>query len=106
MARWKLDMKEHEATPERLYLRRGLAAPRPARRHVHRRLGPAARVRAVEAGPPPRLSRGRAQGRHFVWRVKADLRRPALFLVALGLLLVARLVPRAAARRVRAALGR
>jgi hypothetical protein len=51
MARWKLDMKEHEATPERLYLRRGLAAPRPARRHVHRRLGPAARVRAVEAGP-------------------------------------------------------
>jgi DMSO/TMAO reductase YedYZ heme-binding membrane subunit len=43
---------------------------------------------------------------HFVSCVKADLRRPALFLVALGLLLVARLVPRAAARRVRAALGR
>jgi sulfoxide reductase heme-binding subunit YedZ len=43
---------------------------------------------------------------HFVWRVKADLRRPALFLAALALLLLARLVPRDAARRARAALGR
>jgi sulfoxide reductase heme-binding subunit YedZ len=39
---------------------------------------------------------------HFVWRVKADLRRPAWFAVAVGLLLAARLVPRAAARRARA----
>jgi sulfoxide reductase heme-binding subunit YedZ len=38
---------------------------------------------------------------HFVWRVKADLRRPAGFAVAVGLLLAARLVPRAAARRAR-----
>ena len=30
---------------------------------------------------------------HFVWRVKADLRRPSLFLAALALLLGARLVP-------------
>jgi methionine sulfoxide reductase heme-binding subunit len=43
---------------------------------------------------------------HFVWRVKADLRRPAVFLAALAVLLLARLVPRAAARRVRAALAR
>jgi len=43
---------------------------------------------------------------HFVWRVKADLRRPSIFLAALAVLLLARLVPRAAARRVRAALGR
>jgi sulfoxide reductase heme-binding subunit YedZ len=39
---------------------------------------------------------------HFVWRVKADLRRPSYFLVALGLLLAARLVP-ALSRRVRRA---
>jgi sulfoxide reductase heme-binding subunit YedZ len=39
---------------------------------------------------------------HFVWRVKADLRRPAWFAVAVGLLLTARLVPWAAARRARA----
>jgi sulfoxide reductase heme-binding subunit YedZ len=39
---------------------------------------------------------------HFVWRVKADLRRPAGFAVAVGLLLAARLVPWAAARRARA----
>ena len=43
---------------------------------------------------------------HFVWRVKADLRRPAIFLAALALLFLARLVPRDAARRVRAAPGR
>jgi sulfoxide reductase heme-binding subunit YedZ len=43
---------------------------------------------------------------HFVWRVKADLRRPAVFLAALAVLLLARLVPRAAARRARAALAR
>jgi sulfoxide reductase heme-binding subunit YedZ len=43
---------------------------------------------------------------HFVWRVKADLRRPAIFLAALALLLAARLVPRAFSRRLRAALGR
>jgi sulfoxide reductase heme-binding subunit YedZ len=39
---------------------------------------------------------------HFVWRVKADLRRPAIFLVVLGALLAARLVPRATLRRRRA----
>ncbi len=38
---------------------------------------------------------------HFVWRVKADLRRPAWFAAAIGLLLAARAVPRLAARRVR-----
>lgn len=40
---------------------------------------------------------------HFVWRVKADLRRPSYFIGAVALLLLARLVPRAAAalRRVR-----
>jgi methionine sulfoxide reductase heme-binding subunit len=43
---------------------------------------------------------------HFVWRVKADLRRPAIFLAALAILLLARLVPRDAARRARAARGR
>ncbi len=43
---------------------------------------------------------------HFVWRVKADLRRPAVFLAALAVLLLARLVPRTAARRARAALAR
>jgi sulfoxide reductase heme-binding subunit YedZ len=43
---------------------------------------------------------------HFVWRVKADLRRPAIFLAALALLLGARLVPRGAARRLRASLAR
>jgi sulfoxide reductase heme-binding subunit YedZ len=31
---------------------------------------------------------------HFVWRVKADLLRPALFAVALGILLLLRVVPR------------
>lgn len=40
---------------------------------------------------------------HFVWRVKADERQPVLFALALGLLLLARLLPRrsvgAAARR-------
>lgn len=30
---------------------------------------------------------------HFVWRVKADLRRPAWFLAAIAVLLLARLVP-------------
>jgi len=40
---------------------------------------------------------------HFVWRVKADLRRPAWFLAAIGLLLLARLVPRRAALRARPA---
>ncbi len=39
---------------------------------------------------------------HFVWRVKADLRRPSVFALAAGLLLAARLVPWAAARRARA----
>ena len=39
---------------------------------------------------------------HFVWRVKADLRRPAWFAVAVGVLLAARLVPRlGTARRAR-----
>jgi sulfoxide reductase heme-binding subunit YedZ len=41
---------------------------------------------------------------HFVWRVKADLRRPSFFIAALALLLLARVVPRLAARRARAAL--
>jgi sulfoxide reductase heme-binding subunit YedZ len=31
---------------------------------------------------------------HFVWRVKADLRRPAWFAIAVGVLLALRLVPR------------
>jgi sulfoxide reductase heme-binding subunit YedZ len=35
---------------------------------------------------------------HFVWRVKADLRRPSWFVAAVGVLLAARIVPRAAAR--------
>lgn len=35
---------------------------------------------------------------HFVWRVKADLTRPAWFAAAIGLLLLARVVPRVAAR--------
>jgi sulfoxide reductase heme-binding subunit YedZ len=35
---------------------------------------------------------------HFVWRVKADLRRPSRFVAAVGALLAARIVPRAAAR--------
>jgi sulfoxide reductase heme-binding subunit YedZ len=30
---------------------------------------------------------------HFVWRVKADLRRPSVFVAAIALLLAARLVP-------------
>jgi sulfoxide reductase heme-binding subunit YedZ len=42
---------------------------------------------------------------HFVWRVKADLRRPSWFIAAIALLLLARLVP-SAARRVRAAASR
>lgn len=36
---------------------------------------------------------------HFVWRVKADLRRPSWFLAAICLLLLARLVPRLTAPR-------
>lgn len=40
---------------------------------------------------------------HFVWRVKADLRRPSFFIAAVAILLLVRLVPRAAARRLRAA---
>ncbi len=36
---------------------------------------------------------------HFIWRVKADLRQPALFALALGLLLLARLLPRRPAAR-------
>jgi sulfoxide reductase heme-binding subunit YedZ len=36
---------------------------------------------------------------HFVWRVKADLRRPSWFAAAVALLLAARLVPRRAAHR-------
>lgn len=39
---------------------------------------------------------------HFVWRVKADLRRPSWFIAAVGFLLLARLVP-PALRRLRAA---
>ncbi|HUL60309.1 MAG TPA: protein-methionine-sulfoxide reductase heme-binding subunit MsrQ [Anaeromyxobacteraceae bacterium] len=39
---------------------------------------------------------------HFVWRVKADLRRPAIFAAAVGGLLLARLVPWAAGRAARA----
>ena len=35
---------------------------------------------------------------HFVWRVKADLRRPAWFAAAVGVLLAARLVPWLVAR--------
>jgi sulfoxide reductase heme-binding subunit YedZ len=39
---------------------------------------------------------------HFVWRVKADLRRPAIAATAIGALLLARLIPRAlAAARTR-----
>lgn len=40
---------------------------------------------------------------HFTWRVKADLRRPSVFAIAIGALLVARLVPWLAARRRRGA---
>ncbi len=36
---------------------------------------------------------------HFVWRVKADLRRPSYFLVAVTILLLARLVPLMRRRR-------
>ncbi len=36
---------------------------------------------------------------HFVWRVKADLRRPSWFAAAVGLLLAARVVPWVAALR-------
>jgi sulfoxide reductase heme-binding subunit YedZ len=39
---------------------------------------------------------------HFVWRVKADLRRPSWFIAAVALLLLARLAPWAAWRRQRA----
>jgi sulfoxide reductase heme-binding subunit YedZ len=39
---------------------------------------------------------------HFIWRVKADLRRPSWFIGAVGFLLLARLVP-PALRRLRAA---
>ena len=85
----------------------GVAPARAARGHLDRRLGAAARVRALEAAPPPRLRRRRCSAVvHFVWRVKADLRRPAVFLAALAVLLLARLVPRTAARRARAALAR
>lgn len=35
---------------------------------------------------------------HFIWRVKADLRRPAAFAIVLGALLLARAVPAVAAR--------
>jgi sulfoxide reductase heme-binding subunit YedZ len=38
---------------------------------------------------------------HFVWRVKADLRRPSWFAAAVGVLLAARVVPWIAARRAR-----
>ncbi len=38
---------------------------------------------------------------HFVWRVKADLRRPSWFALAVGLLLAARLVPGGAIRALR-----
>jgi sulfoxide reductase heme-binding subunit YedZ len=43
---------------------------------------------------------------HFVWRVKADLRRPSYFIVAIGCLLLARLLPALAASRSRAAAER
>jgi sulfoxide reductase heme-binding subunit YedZ len=39
---------------------------------------------------------------HFVWRVKADLRKPLLFATAIGLLLLARLLP-AVVRAIRRA---
>jgi len=39
---------------------------------------------------------------HFVWRVKADLRRPSVFIAIVAALLLARVVARGAARRVRA----
>lgn len=39
---------------------------------------------------------------HFVWRVKADRLRPYLFAAAIGALLLLRLVPPLAGRRVRA----
>ena len=42
---------------------------------------------------------------HFVWRVKADLRRPSIFAVAIGALLLARAVPWTARRAVRARHG-
>ncbi len=40
---------------------------------------------------------------HFVWRVKADLRQPIWFALAVGALLLARLVPRRARARRRVA---
>jgi sulfoxide reductase heme-binding subunit YedZ len=40
---------------------------------------------------------------HFVWRVKADLRRPSWFAAAIALLLAARVAPWIVARRARAA---
>ncbi len=42
---------------------------------------------------------------HFVWRVKADLRRPSWFAAAIAVLLAARIVPWVAARRARARPG-
>jgi sulfoxide reductase heme-binding subunit YedZ len=36
---------------------------------------------------------------HFVWRVKADLREPGLFAIAIGVLLLARVAVWAARRR-------
>jgi sulfoxide reductase heme-binding subunit YedZ len=36
---------------------------------------------------------------HFLWRVKADKQKPAIFAAVIGALLLARLVPRRAARR-------
>jgi len=36
---------------------------------------------------------------HFLWRVKADRQKPAIFAVVIGALLLARLVPRRATRR-------
>jgi sulfoxide reductase heme-binding subunit YedZ len=43
---------------------------------------------------------------HFVWRVKADLRRPSYFIVAIGCLLLARLLPALASARARGAAPR
>jgi sulfoxide reductase heme-binding subunit YedZ len=42
---------------------------------------------------------------HFVWRVKADLRRPIWFALAVGVLLALRLVPRRRAARAAGAAG-
>ena len=40
---------------------------------------------------------------HFVWRVKADLRRPSVFAIGIGALLLLRLVPRVLTVRRRSA---